>query len=335
MLSKLKAFWRNTPANTRLWICAVGSGAIYVAFTAPYQLSRYYAVSPPVDYAKLTRYSTFGFLAYLVGIILLFGLFVIAVRNLTQNRDQAAEKADLRFVLGVGAVFGLILLLSYPQKAIDMLVYAIRTRGWALYGLSPFAISPDAFPASDPWLSLAGEWADAASPYGPIWEGLSLCAFYLTGGSSSLEAGDPFGRGCFTLEHLCQTRVYQSPLEILFPVLQMFGERQVDGPAIWSVIQGPVPEIFCAREVALARGCFRREIIGFAAVIIRSRARCSPQMIPRCVRLASGQGRLDQSQMVGAVLHGFGTAIHFLQYPAKGGQPDQIEGVVLHHRRHR
>jgi hypothetical protein len=63
-----------------------------------------------------------------------------------------------------------------------MLVYAIRTRGWVLYDLSPFAFSPDAFPASDPWLSLAGEWADAASPYGPVWEWLSLGAYHLSGG---------------------------------------------------------------------------------------------------------------------------------------------------------
>lgn len=177
------AYWQKTTDNTRLWIFAIGSGSIYLAFTAPFQLSRYYAVSPPVDYSKLTHYSTFGFATYLAGIFALFCLYLIGIRVLAGTHNKTTERANMRFVLYGGGIFGLILLLSYPQTAIDMLVYAIRTRGWALYGLSPFAISPDAFPISDPWLSLAGEWADAASPYGPIWEGLSLGAFYLSGGS--------------------------------------------------------------------------------------------------------------------------------------------------------
>lgn len=183
MRNAIKAYWQNTSGNTRLWICGIGSGSIYLAFTAPYQLSRYYAISPPVDYAKLTRYSAFGFIAYLAGIILLFTLYLIGVRTLSKSRNHTIEQADMRFVLLGSAIFGLILLLSYPQTAIDLFVYAIRTRGWALYDLSPFLVSPDAFPVSDPWLSLAGEWADAASPYGPIWEWLSLGAFYLSGGS--------------------------------------------------------------------------------------------------------------------------------------------------------
>ncbi len=102
---------------------------------------------------------------------------------LSESRNTLNQKEGMRFVVLGGAAFGLILSLSYPQTAIDMLVYAIRTRGWALYDLSPFMVSPDAFPFSDPWLSLAGEWADAASPYGPIWEWLSLGGFFLSGGN--------------------------------------------------------------------------------------------------------------------------------------------------------
>ena len=183
MYQSLKTAWQNTSADTRLWICAVGSGLIYLAFTLPFLLSRYYAVTPPVDYTKLTHYSAFGFVAYLVGIVALFSFYLLGVRTLVKNRDKTPQRADLRFVWLGEAAFGLILLFSYPQTAIDILVYAIRTRGWALYDLSPFLVSPDAFPTSDPWLSLAGEWANAASPYGPVWEWLSLGAFYLSGGS--------------------------------------------------------------------------------------------------------------------------------------------------------
>ena len=182
MVLKIKAYWQNTTVNTRLWICTVGSGLIYLAFTAPFQLSRYFAVSPPVDFAKLTRHSGIGLSGYLLGIIALFSLYLICVRTLSHHQNSIA-KTEARFVLLSGFGFGLILLFSYPQTAIDMLVYAIRTRGWALYDLSPFLISPDQFPITDPWLSLAGEWADAASPYGPIWEWLSLGAFYVSKGN--------------------------------------------------------------------------------------------------------------------------------------------------------
>ncbi|MFC1997487.1 glycosyltransferase family 39 protein [Chloroflexota bacterium] len=182
-MNQMKAYWQNTTADTRLWIVALGSGLIYLAFTAPYQLSRYYAVSPPVDYAKLTRYSAVGLIAYLVGIAGLFGLYLIGLRTLAKSQNKIAESSKLRFVFLGGLTFALILILSYPQTAIDLFVYAIRTRGWVLYGLSPFVVPPEYFPTSDPWLGLAGEWADAASPYGPVWEWLSLAAYTLSGGN--------------------------------------------------------------------------------------------------------------------------------------------------------
>ncbi len=62
-----------------------------------------------------------------------------------------------------------------------MLIYALRTRGWALYGLNPLATAPQNL-AGDRWIGLAAEWADAPSPYGPVWEGPSLLAFHLVGG---------------------------------------------------------------------------------------------------------------------------------------------------------
>jgi hypothetical protein len=180
MINSMRTYWQKTSANTRLWISVVVSGLIYLAFTLPFLLSRYYAVNPPVDYTKLTHYSAFGFVAYVAGIISLFALYIIGLRSLI-NKDQ--KRKDVQFILISAGVFALILLFSYPQTAIDLFVYAIRSIGWALYGLSPFATSPDAFPASDPWLGLAGEWADAASPYGPIWEWLSLGGYYLSSGS--------------------------------------------------------------------------------------------------------------------------------------------------------
>ncbi|MDH3674002.1 MAG: hypothetical protein OES12_00795 [Anaerolineae bacterium] len=96
------------------------------------------------------------------------------------GRDTSAIAG--RAVIWASAVLALILIFAYPLTAIDLFIYAIRTRGWGLYNLQPLSTPPEALPRSDPWLGLAGEWIDAASPYGPLWEGLSLGAFYLSGG---------------------------------------------------------------------------------------------------------------------------------------------------------
>lgn len=168
----------------RLRLIVVASGLIYlVIFTLPFRLTQYYQTSPPVDYTKLTHYSLWGLLAYLLGLGLLFGLFIVAVRLAVNNRSAIPPAPSFRFIFGAGAILAATLLLAYPLTAIDLFIYAIRSRGWALYGFPPLSTPPEALPAADPWLGLAGEWVDAASPYGPLWEVISLGAFYVSGGS--------------------------------------------------------------------------------------------------------------------------------------------------------
>jgi hypothetical protein len=180
MINRIKDNWRNTTTNTKLWTSALGSSLIYLAFTLPFPLMRYYAVNPPVDYAKLTHHSYLGFVAYLFGIIFLFGFYYLGLQQLTKDNNT---KRNIRFILLSGGVFAIILIFSYPQTAIDLFINAIRTRAWARYGMSPFITSPNSLPPADPWIGLAGEWVDIASPYGPIWEWLSLGAYYVAGGS--------------------------------------------------------------------------------------------------------------------------------------------------------
>jgi alpha-1,6-mannosyltransferase len=47
--------------------------------------------------------------------------------------------------------------------------------------MNPLATAPQDLPG-DQWVGLAAEWADAPSPYGPVWEGLSLLAFHAVRG---------------------------------------------------------------------------------------------------------------------------------------------------------
>jgi alpha-1,6-mannosyltransferase len=105
----------------------------------------------------------------------------MALRMLHTLSQGDARRRAWAIVLGGTIIFGATLVLAYPTAAIDVLIYAVRTRGWALYGLNPLATAPQQLPG-DPWVGLAAEWTDAPSPYGLAWEGLSLLAFRLTGG---------------------------------------------------------------------------------------------------------------------------------------------------------
>lgn len=171
--------------HLQLSILAGVSALTYaLVFTLRFPLITYYAAIPPIDYTKLTNYAPGGVMAYLAGIVLLFVVYLWAIR-LTAPPTQADDSAapDLgSFIFTSSTVLAAISVFAYPLTAIDLFIYAIRTRGWALYGLNPLATAPEQLPAADPWLGLAGEWVDAASPYGPVWEWLSWGAFHLSGG---------------------------------------------------------------------------------------------------------------------------------------------------------
>jgi hypothetical protein len=173
------------------------SGLVYLLiFTAPFPLLNFYQTIPPLDYTKLTGYSVSGFFSYVFGLGTLFALYLWAIRlaaprHVEESRSSAVDQFGSKVGRQTGAPYFIllttlilvgILVFSYPVTAIDLFVYAIRTRGWALYGLNPLTTAPRALPAADPWPGLAAEWVDAPSPYGPVWELLSLGAFHVSGG---------------------------------------------------------------------------------------------------------------------------------------------------------
>jgi alpha-1,6-mannosyltransferase len=173
----------SQPSRPTLLLIAGLSAVVYLLiFGLPFPLSQYYNTIPPVDYSKLTHYSVGGVAAYVVGLALLFGLYLWALRLVMPKNDEASPLAiGGRFVIVTGAALAALLLFSYPVDAIDVFVYAIYTRGWGLYGLNPLATAPAQFPANDPWVGLAAEWASAPSPYGPVWQVLALGAYFAGG----------------------------------------------------------------------------------------------------------------------------------------------------------
>lgn len=190
------------------------SGLIYGAvFTLRFPLPRLYTTIPPVDYTKLTNYSLGGLVAYGAGIVALFWLYFWAIRLTRPDvaGGNPPPAVSPRFIFFSSTFLALVSILSYPLTAIDLFIYAIRTRGWALYGLNPLSTAPEQLPTTDPWLGLAGEWVDAPSPYGPVWEWLSLGAYYL-------------GRGDY-LSHLLLLKIlaalaYLGCIWVVYRVLQ-------------------------------------------------------------------------------------------------------------------
>ena len=166
--------------SRRLLLLIAGLSALLylLVFSLPFPLSQHYNTIPPVDYSKLTNYSVGGVVSYIVGLAILFGLYLWALRLvMPKNGDTSTLALGSRFVIVTGAALAVLLLFSYPVDAIDVFVYAVYTRGWGLYGLNPLAIATVQFPGHDPWVGLAGEWASAPSPYGPVWQVLSLGAY--------------------------------------------------------------------------------------------------------------------------------------------------------------
>lgn len=147
-----------------LWLLVSLSLAGYVL------LAFWFPLNPFYKYVPLSDIRSFGpalweGLVYGCLICLLFGLMALAFRRVR----QAGRPPGLLKIVGVSFLFALPLLLTYPVNANDIYRYVIRGRISSSYGESPFAVAPTAFP-DDPFLPLAGEWAGATSPYGPLWE---------------------------------------------------------------------------------------------------------------------------------------------------------------------
>jgi hypothetical protein len=69
----------------------------------------------------------------------------------------------------------------YPVNAIDLFIYAVRSRVFTAHAANPQAVPPAAFP-DDPLMAFASaEWADDLSPYGPLWTLVAAPATALAG----------------------------------------------------------------------------------------------------------------------------------------------------------
>src|SRR5690349_1414578 len=108
---------------------------------------------------------------YLIGLVILFYAYwcQIKIVHTLSNEDPLAAKSLRSWVLGIGVLCSMFLIWLYPITALDVALYVVRARLWALYGGSPMMAVPASFP-QDPYIALAGEYHSEVSPYGPVWE---------------------------------------------------------------------------------------------------------------------------------------------------------------------
>ena len=129
------------------------------------------------DLGTLSQYRPGEFTAYVGGMSVLFGLYVLAIVD-SRHLPLRATRTP---VFACGALMATVMLFMYPVTAIDVYLYAVRSRLFTAYGANPLTAVPMDFPA-DPWRMFApDEWATEVSPYGPLWTLLAAPMTVLAG----------------------------------------------------------------------------------------------------------------------------------------------------------
>src|SRR6266498_3693270 len=155
----------------------LGWGALIVAVYAVYLF--FFPLFPKIDQSKtvldiemLLKSGRQWFAPfYILGLAATFFAYwrmLKIVHAFSKEQPESAKSLRL-WVLGIGIVCALLLIGLYPITALDVVLYVVRARLWALYGGSPMLTLPAHFP-QDPFIRFAGEYKNQPSPYGPLWE---------------------------------------------------------------------------------------------------------------------------------------------------------------------
>lgn len=149
-------------ADLLAWVYALGMVVPAALFLRRYPLRGH--TGRLSDLGILARYGAPEYVGYVIGVTTLFLSALLAFVHCQERPVERWRAPIWTGAVGAGSCFALL----YPVSAIDLFIYAVRSRLWTAYGLNPIAVPPIARPA-DPWLPLAGEWRGTVSPYGPLW----------------------------------------------------------------------------------------------------------------------------------------------------------------------
>lgn len=136
-----------------------------------------------LDMGKLVGYGWSSFLPWITGLIawvacLVTLLWGLRGQTFTQQRPLIMVTTTITY-----AGF----LAMYPTSAIDVYIYAVRSRLFSEYGQNPNGVQPLEHWETDQYMRFASqEWADDLSPYGPLWNILAYPITWLAGDNIGL-----------------------------------------------------------------------------------------------------------------------------------------------------
>jgi hypothetical protein len=179
--SAISRLTRPNAAIIELWVLAALVIGVSAAFARRYPLRG--NSETLTDIGKLSHYGHPEFWRWLLGITLLTVAAAIA--------PYLALKGGRRsfWPILVGAIGAAIAFAAmYPVNAIDVFIYAARSRLYTEYGLDPLTALPNLYVDRDPYFHYASsEWGSVGSPYGPLWN-LVAAPVTIFGGASITHA---------------------------------------------------------------------------------------------------------------------------------------------------
>jgi hypothetical protein len=147
----------------------------YAAMRAWFPLAPYALAIPLPDVSTFATWPWLT-LAYAALLCLQFALYGLAYREVRAGRAPATVWA----ILVPAMLFAVLLVGAFTINATDLHRYVMHARVQAIYGQNPYTTPLDAI-TGDPYRHFAGEWAHETSPYGPVWQLLSLVLVRIAG----------------------------------------------------------------------------------------------------------------------------------------------------------
>lgn len=170
----------STWSTIGLWICGLTIAAISAAFAWRYPLPG--NTERLTDIGKLARYGKPEFAWFCAGIGGMFVFYLLGIFATTKLSPSQALPPI--FICGLLQMTAMAFM--YPVSAIDVFIYAVRSRLFTEYGDNPLVAYPRDYQFDSYMRFASREWADNLSPYGPFWNLIAAPATLLGGDSISL-----------------------------------------------------------------------------------------------------------------------------------------------------
>jgi len=165
------------PAWSRRW-CAAALVAVSIAWSLQYPF--WPNRDRLLDQGKIVDYHWLAFVLWAFGMV----LWVWALWRLLPSLKGRSFGQEVILVVTTSVAMLTAFVAMYPTNAIDVYIYAARSRLLTKYGENPNSVQPIVHWDTDPYMHFASkEWSDNLSPYGPLWNQLAAPVTWIGGDS--------------------------------------------------------------------------------------------------------------------------------------------------------